>query len=138
MCLCLGRQSSSVRLHPDSLTKIQLIRNIFNCRVNNDGRVVSNFIVQALSGKPLTVYGDGTQTRSLCFVDDLVTGLINLMNTPDIPQPVNLGNPVENTILEIAEFIIQKTDSASGIQYETLPEDDSKQRCPDKQGERNA
>ena len=97
----------------------------------NDGRVVSNFIVQALSGKPLTVYGDGGQTRSLCFVDDLVTGLIKLMNTPEIPQPVNLGNPVENTILEIAEFIIQKTDSASGIRYETLPEDDPKQRCPD-------
>ena len=97
----------------------------------NDGRVVSNFIVQALSGKPLTVYGDGSQTRSLCFVDDLVTGLIKLMNTPDIPQPVNLGNPVENTILEIAEFIIQKTGGASGIRYETLPEDDPKQRCPD-------
>lgn len=97
----------------------------------NDGRVVSNFIVQALSGKPLTVYGDGNQTRSLCFVDDLVTGLIKLMNTPDIPQPVNLGNPVENTILEIAEFIIQKTGGASGIRYEALPEDDPKQRCPD-------
>ena len=97
----------------------------------NDGRVVSNFIVQALSGKPLTVYGDGSQTRSLCFVDDLVAGLIKLMNTPDIQQPVNLGNPVENTILEIAEFIIQKTGSDSGIRYEALPEDDPKQRCPD-------
>ena len=97
----------------------------------NDGRVVSNFIMQALSGKPLTVYGDGSQTRSLCFVDDLVGGLIKLMNTPDIPQPVNLGNPVENTILEIAKFIIQKTGSASGIRYEALPADDPRQRCPD-------
>ena len=97
----------------------------------NDGRVVSNFIVQALSGKPLTVYGDGSQTRSLCFVDDLVTGLIRLMNAAHIRQPVNLGNPAENTILEIAKFIIQKTNSISGIQYETLPEDDPGQRCPD-------
>ena len=97
----------------------------------NDGRVVSNFIVQALAGKPLTVYGDGSQTRSLCFVDDLVAGLIKLMNSPDIRRPVNLGNPVENTILEIAEFIIQQTGGASGIRHEALPEDDPRRRCPD-------
>ncbi len=97
----------------------------------NDGRVVSNFIVQALTGKQLTIYGDGTQTRSLCYVDDLINGLVSLMSTNEIHEPVNLGNPTECTVLELAESIIGKTKSESSIRYESLPLDDPKQRCPD-------
>ncbi len=97
----------------------------------NDGRVVSNFIVQALTGKQITIYGDGSQTRSLCYVDDLIQGLVTLMNTRGIHEPVNLGNPTERTILELAENIISETKSGSSIRYESLPEDDPKQRCPD-------
>lgn len=97
----------------------------------NDGRVVSNFIVQALSGEEITIYGDGSQTRSLCYVDDLVEGLISLMNTEKIHEPVNLGNPVERTIKELAEQIISITNSNSKIAYHPLPADDPMQRCPD-------
>lgn len=97
----------------------------------NDGRVVSNFIVQALSGKEITIYGDGSQTRSLCYADDLVNGLITLMNTPKVHQPVNLGNPVELSIKQIAKKIIELSGSHSKIINEPLPEDDPKQRCPD-------
>tara|TARA_R110000782_G_scaffold186629_1_gene276804 strand:+ start:3307 stop:4245 length:939 start_codon:yes stop_codon:yes gene_type:complete len=97
----------------------------------NDGRVVSNFIVQALSGKEITIYGDGKQTRSLCYVDDLVSGLVTLMNTPKIHQPVNLGNPNELSIKQIAEKIIELSDSKSKLINKPLPEDDPKQRCPD-------
>jgi len=97
----------------------------------NDGRVVSNFIVQALTGKQITIYGDGSQTRSLCYVDDLIQGLVSLMSTKGIHEPVNLGNPKESTILELAESIISKTNSESSIRHEKLPLDDPKQRCPD-------
>lgn len=97
----------------------------------NDGRVVSNFIVQALTGKQITIYGDGTQTRSLCYVDDLINGLVTLMNTNEIHEPVNLGNPTECTVLELAKSVISKTKSESSIRYEDLPLDDPKQRCPD-------
>jgi len=97
----------------------------------NDGRVVSNFIVQALSGKDITIYGDGSQTRSLCYVDDLIQGLISLMNTENINEPVNLGNPVELSILDLAENIIKETKSSSSLKHEPLPQDDPKQRCPD-------
>lgn len=97
----------------------------------NDGRVVSNFIVQALSGKEITIYGDGKQTRSLCYVDDLVSGLIALMNTPKIHQPVNLGNPNELSIKQIAEKVIELSGSQSKLINKPLPEDDPKQRCPD-------
>tara|TARA_R110002072_G_scaffold100107_5_gene220403 strand:+ start:26797 stop:27735 length:939 start_codon:yes stop_codon:yes gene_type:complete len=97
----------------------------------NDGRVVSNFIVQALSGKEITIYGDGKQTRSLCYVDDLVSGLVTLMNTPKIHQPVNLGNPNELSIKQIAEKIIELSNSKSKLINKPLPEDDPKQRCPD-------
>tara|TARA_R110002096_G_scaffold247936_2_gene440382 strand:+ start:64039 stop:64977 length:939 start_codon:yes stop_codon:yes gene_type:complete len=97
----------------------------------NDGRVVSNFIVQALSGKEITIYGDGKQTRSLCYVDDLVSGLVTLMNTPKIHQPVNLGNSNELSIKQIAEKIIELSDSKSKLINKPLPEDDPKQRCPD-------
>jgi UDP-glucuronate decarboxylase len=98
----------------------------------NDGRVVSNFIVQALENEPITVYGDGSQTRSFCYVDDLVEGLIRLMNSPDdFIGPVNLGNPGEFTVRELAEIIIDKTQTKSIIIEEDLPADDPKQRQPD-------
>jgi UDP-glucuronate decarboxylase len=98
----------------------------------NDGRVVSNFIVQALQNKPLTVYGDGSQTRSFQYIDDLLEGMIRMMNTPDeITGPVNLGNPSEFTILEMANKIIKLTGSKSKIKFNPLPQDDPVQRKPD-------
>lgn len=97
----------------------------------DDGRVVSNFIVQALRGEPLTIYGDGSQTRSFCFVDDLVGGLIALMeNKSDETGPMNLGNPGEFTMLELAELVLELTGSASKVEYRPLPQDDPKQRQP--------
>ena len=98
----------------------------------NDGRVVSNFIVQALSGAPVTIYGDGSQTRSFCYVDDLIDGLVRLMNATDnITGPVNLGNSAEFSIRELAESIIALTGAKSEITTKPLPEDDPMQRCPD-------
>ena len=98
----------------------------------NDGRVISNFIIQALKNEPITIYGDGSQTRSFCFVDDLVAGLVLLMNlSADLPEPVNLGNPVEITINEVAEEIMSLTGSRSRLEYCPLPADDPRQRCPD-------
>ena len=98
----------------------------------NDGRVVSNFILQALRGKPLTIFGDGSQTRSFCYVDDMVDGPIRLMNSPDgFTGPVNLGNPEEITILGLAEKIIKMTKSRSEIIFKPLPADDPRQRNPD-------
>ncbi len=115
--------------------EIKVVR-IFNTYGPNmhprDGRVVSNFIVAALTGAPLTVYGDGLQTRSLCYVDDLVDGLIRMMaQPPDVTGPVNLGNPHEVTILELAETIRAMTGSHSEIVFQPLPQDDPRQRCPD-------
>jgi nucleoside-diphosphate-sugar epimerase len=95
-----------------------------------DGRVVSNFIVQALSGKPLTVYGDGSQTRSLCYVDDEIRGLLALLDS-ELTGPVNLGNPDERTVLQIAHAVQEIVGSGSGITYEPLPEQDPTRRCPD-------
>jgi UDP-glucuronate decarboxylase len=97
----------------------------------NDGRVVSNFVVQALRGEDLTVYGDGSQTRSFCYVDDLVDGLVRMMSAGKLTGPVNLGNPVENTIREFAERIIALTGSRSRIVEKPLPPDDPRQRQPD-------
>ena len=98
----------------------------------NDGRVVSNFIVQALKGEPITIYGDGKQTRSFCYVDDLVEGFVRLMSTTDdFTGPVNLGNPGEFTILELAEKVIALTGSKSKLVFKPLPSDDPMQRCPD-------
>ena len=97
----------------------------------DDGRVVSNFIVQALSGKDLTIYGDGTQTRSFCYVDDLIEGFVRLMNQPDLTGPVNLGNPGEFTMLELAERVLMKVGGTANISYLRLPGDDPKQRQPD-------
>ncbi len=113
--------------------KVARIFNTYGPRMHpNDGRVVSNFIVQALQGKDITVYGDGSQTRSFCFVDDLVDGLIRLMDSPDsVTGPVNLGNPSEFTILELAEKLIAATGSKSRVVHKPLPPDDPTQRQPD-------
>lgn len=113
-------------------TRIARIFNTYGPRMlENDGRVVSNFIVQALRGEPLTLYGDGDQTRSFCYVDDLVEALMRLMNVDDVHEPVNLGNPGEFTIKELAEAVVKICDSSSGVEYLPLPEDDPKQRKPD-------
>ena len=97
----------------------------------NDGRVVSNFIVQALEGKPLTLYGDGRQTRSFCYVDDLVRGMIALMNHEGATEPVNIGMPEERTVAELAKLVIDLTQSRSAIHYQEIPQDDPVRRCPD-------
>jgi UDP-glucuronate decarboxylase len=98
----------------------------------NDGRVVSNFIVQALKGNAITIYGDGSQTRSFCYVDDMIEAMVRLMNSPDpLTGPINIGNPTEFTILELAKKIIKISGSKSKITYEKLPIDDPKQRKPD-------
>jgi UDP-glucuronate decarboxylase len=126
LCMDYNRQNK-VRV------KIVRIFNTYGPRMHpNDGRVVSNFIVQALQNKPLTVYGDGTQTRSFQYIDDLIEGMIRMMNTPDeITGPVNLGNPSEYTILEMANMIIELTKSKSKIVFNPLPQDDPCQRKPD-------
>ena len=113
--------------------KVARIFNTFGPRMHpNDGRVVSNFIVQALSGEPITIYGDGTQTRSFCYVDDLIEALLRLMDTPDeFTGPINLGNPVEFQIRELAKLAIELTGSQSNIVYRPLPSDDPLQRKPD-------
>ncbi len=111
--------------------RIARIFNTYGPRMAiDDGRVVSNFIIQALRKQPLTVYGDGKQTRSFCYVDDLVDGLIRLMNQPDETGPVNLGNPDELSILELAETIIDLTGTGVEIKFEPLPTDDPSQRQP--------
>ncbi|HLA09950.1 MAG TPA: UDP-glucuronic acid decarboxylase family protein [Pyrinomonadaceae bacterium] len=112
-------------------TRIARIFNTYGPRMlENDGRVVSNFIVQALRNHPLTLYGEGDQTRSFCYVDDLVEGLIRLMRAYDIFEPVNLGNPGEFTIKQLAEEVVQICGSESGVTYAPLPADDPKQRQP--------
>jgi len=113
--------------------RVARIFNTYGPRMHpNDGRVVSNFIVQALRGEPITVYGDGSQTRAFCYVDDLIEGFIRLMDAPDtVTGPINLGNPVEFTIGELARKIIDLTGSSSKIVYKPLPVDDPTQRCPD-------
>jgi UDP-glucuronate decarboxylase len=97
----------------------------------NDGRVVSNFIVQALKGEDITIYGDGNQTRSFCYVSDLIEGFLRLMNQDETTGPINIGNPGEFTMLELAENIIDLTGTSSKIVHEDLPLDDPKQRQPD-------
>jgi dTDP-glucose 4,6-dehydratase len=110
---------------------IARIFNTYGPRLSpGDGRVVSNFIVQALRGEPLTVYGDGSQTRSLCYVDDEITGLVALLDS-SLTGPVNIGNPDERTMLELAHFVLEVTGSGSGITFEPLPVDDPTRRCPD-------
>ena len=113
--------------------KVARIFNTYGPRMHrNDGRVVSNFIVQALTDQPITLYGEGTQTRSFCYVDDLIDAFVRLMRTgPDFTGPVNLGNPSEITVRELAERIIDLTGSSSKIEFRPLPSDDPKQRLPD-------
>lgn len=113
--------------------KVARIFNTYGPRMHpNDGRVVSNFIMQALRGEEITVYGEGQQTRSFCYVTDLVDGFVRLMRSPDkVTGPVNLGNPDERTILDLAETILRLTESKSKIIYKDLPVDDPIQRCPD-------
>lgn len=114
-------------------TKVARIFNTYGPRMRpDDGRVVSNFIIQALRGQPLTVYGDGRQTRSFCYVDDLIQGLILLMDAEDsICGPINLGNPVEFTMSELANLVIELTGSQSKLEYRPIPVDDPRQRRPD-------
>ena len=112
--------------------KVARIFNTYGPRMHpNDGRVVSNFVVQALKGESITLFGDGAQTRSFCYVDDLVEGLIRLMNSPtDITGPINLGNPNEFTIRQLAELVIEMTGAGSKIENRPLPVDDPRQRQP--------
>ncbi len=121
--------------HRQNKVRVKIVRifNTYGPRMHpNDGRVVSNFIVQALQNKPITVYGNGMQTRSFQYIDDLIEGMIRMMNTPDeITGPINLGNPSEFTILEMANLIIELTKSKSKIVFNTLPQDDPCQRKPD-------
>lgn len=120
--------------HRQNDVDIRIVRifNTYGPRMcPDDGRVVSNFIVQALRGDAITVYGEGKQTRSFCYCDDLISGFIKLMNQEEIIGPVNMGNPGEFTILELAQKVIAQTGSSSKIIYESLPQDDPKQRQPD-------
>ena len=121
--------------HRQHRVEIKLVRifNTYGPRMHpDDGRVVSNFIMQALQGKPITIYGEGSQTRSFCYVDDLVDGLIRMMGTPpEVCGPINLGNPVEFTIRELAEEVIQLCGSSSKLSFGELPQDDPRQRKPD-------
>ncbi len=113
--------------------KVARIFNTYGPRMHHaDGRVVSNFIVQALTGQPISVYGEGTQTRSFCYVDDLVDGLIRLMASPDeVTGPINIGNPVEFTMLELANMVTRLVGTNGQIEYHPLPQDDPRQRKPD-------
>lgn len=112
--------------------KIVRIFNTYGPRMSvNDGRVISNFTVQALKGEPLTVYGDGSQTRSFCYATDMIQALVKMMETEGFAGPVNLGNPKETTILELAEKVIKLSKSSSKISYKPLPSDDPVRRCPD-------
>ena len=121
--------------HRQHQLQIKVIRifNTFGPRMHpDDGRVVSNFIMQALRGEDITIYGDGTQTRSFCFVDDLIDGMVRMMSTgPDVTGPINLGNPKERTIGELAEIVVRMVGSASKVVFRDLPVDDPKMRRPD-------
>lgn len=113
--------------------KVARIFNTYGPRMHpDDGRVVSNFVVQALKGEDITIFGDGSQTRSFCYVDDLIEGFVRFMNSPeDLSGPINLGNPGEFSIKELAEYVIELTGSASKLVFKSLPQDDPKQRKPD-------
>ena len=128
-------ESLFINYHKQNNVRIKIIRifNTYGTRMNtNDGRVISNFIVQALKGEYLTIYGDGKQTRSFQYVDDLIEAMIRMMNTSDdVIGPVNIGNPAEFSMLELAEKVLQITGSKSKIVFKSLPEDDPMQRRPD-------
>ena len=126
-------ESLIVNYHLAHDLEVRLVR-IFNTygprMAPDDGRVISNFIMQALRGKDLTVYGDGTQTRSFCYVSDLIDGLMRMMDQDDDIGPVNLGNPRESSMLELADMVVQLTESSSKVAHRDLPADDPKSRCP--------
>ncbi|WP_440880774.1 UDP-glucuronic acid decarboxylase family protein [Tenacibaculum sp. C7A-26P2] len=128
-------ESLFINYHKQNNVRIKIIRifNTYGTRMNtNDGRVISNFIVQALKGEDITIYGDGSQTRSFQYVDDLIEGMIRMMNTPEnVIGPLNIGNPLEFSIAQLANEIIRLTNSSSKIIYKPLPEDDPMQRKPD-------
>lgn len=130
---CAETLFNCYRMQCNLRTKVVRIFNTYGPRMHpNDGRVVSNFILQALRNEDITIYGDGSQTRSFCFVSDLIGGLMKMMDTPDdICGPVNLGNPGEFTIKQLAETVIELTNSNSKLIFEPLPSDDPKQRRPD-------
>jgi dTDP-glucose 4,6-dehydratase len=133
-------ESLTMAMHRAHGVNVGIVRifNTYGPRLSpGDGRVVSNFIVQALRGDPLTVYGDGSQTRSLCFVADEIAGLVALLDS-SLTGPVNIGNPDERTMLELAHFVLEATGSSSDITFEPLPEDDPTRRCPDITLARNA
>jgi len=116
----------------DVEVRIVRIFNTYGPRMApDDGRVISNFILQALRGEPITIYGDGTQTRSFCYVDDLIDGFLKMMDQDEHPGPINLGNPVENTMIELAQAVIEVTGSKSQLVHRPLPKDDPRRRCPD-------
>lgn len=127
-------ESLCINYHLAHQLEVRIVRifNTYGPRMHpDDGRVVSNFIMQALHGKPLTLYGDGLQTRSFCYVDDLIEGFIRMMNQTETIGPVNLGNPGEFTMKQLAQAVLEITGATSGMTHEPLPQDDPKQRCPD-------
>jgi UDP-glucuronate decarboxylase len=137
-CYDEGKRSAETLFfdfHRQYQTQIKVARifNTYGPRMSfNDGRVVSNFIVQALKNQPITIYGDGNQTRSFCYVSDLIDGFIKLMfSKPEVTGPINLGNPKEFTMLELAQEVIRQTNSESKVSFQELPQDDPKQRKPD-------
>ncbi len=127
-------ESLCMNYHEAHGLEVRIIRifNTYGPRMDpNDGRVISNFITQALRGEPLSIYGNGEQTRSFCFVSDLIEGMMRLMDQDEHTGPINIGNPVENTMLELASEVLKATGSRSELAYLPLPKDDPKQRCPD-------
>ena len=126
--LCFDYQ----RMHGTEIRVMRIFNTYGPRMLPDDGRVVSNFIVQALRGEPLTLYGDGSQTRSFCYCDDLIEGMLRLMNTPpEVTGPINVGNPGEFTIRQLAEMVIELTGSRSTLVFRPLPQDDPRRRCPD-------
>jgi UDP-glucuronate decarboxylase len=127
-------ESLCINYHLAHAVEVRIVRifNTYGPRMDpGDGRVVSNFITQALRGEPLTIYGDGLQTRSFCYVDDLVAGLIGFMDQDEKTGPLNIGNPVETSMIELAQCVIKLTGSSSVLKHVELPADDPQQRCPD-------
>lgn len=127
-------ESLCMNYHLEHKMEVRLIRifNTYGPRMDpNDGRVISNFITQALKGEPITIYGEGQQTRSFCYMDDLIRGIMAMMDNPDFIGPVNLGNPGEFSMIELAKEVLAVTGSKSPIVHHPLPKDDPKQRCPD-------
>lgn len=127
-------ESLCVNYHRENGVDVRLVRifNTYGPRMDpDDGRVISNFINQAIKGEPITIYGDGSHSRSFCYVDDLIEAFLRMMNQEETIGPVNIGNPVETSLLELAETILKATGSQSKITHHPLPQDDPKQRCPD-------